>query len=101
MSVLDVLMDMCRVEEKKNINVPTNKKSVQCYVDECTNNVPYRYLSRGVNCCKNCLITCRECEKKVSPVDAASGLYKGLCINCTRCDYCNVPMWDYVCSCEL
>ena len=95
-------MDFARQQEKAPCTIPTvHGKSVRCMGYDCKNNVPYNFLRKGDAYCRRCHITCSNCTATVHPDDAGRGLYKGLCIDCTRCEQCNVPMWDYVCECEV
>lgn len=76
-------------------------RSFRCKGYECMKNVPYRRLRRGVWYCKDCTLVCDECKETVYGDQRAIGIYKGFCIDCTRCEYCNMPMWDYECGCIL
>ena len=101
MSIIDALLDFER-QNMSQLTVPVaNSKSVRCLRSGCHNNVPYKFLDKNDAYCRRCHITCTICKCTVTPDDSAEGMYKGLCIDCTRCELCNIPMWDYVCACEL
>ena len=63
--------------------------------------VPYKYIKMGVYHCRDCVkgFKCSVCNTTthiLNKVDA--GLYSDLCIDCTRCERCGEPMWDYECG---
>ena len=85
---------------KKKID-PTNPKwkVTRCAAAWCKNNVPHSYLKHGFDLCRKCTFTCKECKERVfSSKDVACGMFKGFCIDCTKCPKCKVSRWDYFCG---
>jgi hypothetical protein len=73
----------------------------ECHTEDCTNLVSFESIYNNDLYCDDCHFTCINCRKVCIPPNAASGLYEGSCINCTRCEDCYSPMWDYVCACSV
>ena len=127
MSALDSVLDAIKQvnkhnEEKKmedhEIREKLNKlmaagKCIPCVCDECpairedgtsSNNVKYTTVRRGERLhCDACrrAFTCSVCHEVCHVEEKAYGLYEGVCIDCTRCELCGTPMWDYVCKCQV
>lgn len=118
MSVLDALMDISRTATKNVLDSEEDSASkdalqkikdgysVSCqYCDEPGKHIRYFHIKKGIMKCIDCSgrsrTRCRTCKDSVLKLDIIDeGLYKGNCVDCTRCSYCSVPMWDYVCACE-
>lgn len=89
------------------------EKCIPCTYYECPgrrsggtsiNNVKYATVRGGgrLHCaaCRRAFI-CTNCHEVCHLEEKACGLYEGQCIDCTRCEDCRTPMWDYECSCYL
>lgn len=108
-SIFHALVDQCHncpdnVKSSINPNYITlmdKKHSIRCTLPGCNNNVRYSDIRENLPCCRNCSIKCCSCGEICHPDDMAIGLYSRSCIDCTRCEYCNIPMWDYECSCQV
>lgn len=108
-SIFDALLDQCHncsdnVNSSVNPNYITlmdKKHSIRCTIPGCNNNVRYSDIREDLPCCRNCSIKCCSCGEICHPDDMAIGLYSRSCIDCTRCEYCNIPMWDYECRCQV
>lgn len=127
MSALEIVQDAItqaykayQQEEVKNTNVRQElqdlmsaSKRIPCTYYECpgmrsdgtsSNNVKYATVRRGERLhCDACrrAFRCTFCNELCHLEDKACGLYRNVCIDCTRCEYCRTPMWDYVCKCEV
>jgi hypothetical protein len=113
MSTLDQLMDASRQANNTMMqdrcqeiieainDSDSDVEEQECYSSNCTNLVSFESIYNNDLYCEDCHFTCCNCKQVCTPDNAASGLFEGSCINCTRCDDCNVPMWDYVCQCSL
>ena len=121
--VLDVIHQVYNETEKKMMEdteirqkleeLMAAGKSIPCTCPQCpamredgtsSNNVKYSIVRKGKRLhCKACrhAFTCVICHEVCHIEEAAYGLYKGACIDCTRCEECGVPMWDYVCKCQV
>ena len=120
MSILDYMLDVCVQSELPTcgpvdevvVEMMEAGKSIPCQCKECegkqpgkpTTHVPYKAARQGMMHCKKCVYAfkCGACEKRCHVLVKATGLYKGSCIDCTRCEQCGVPMWDYICGqCDM
>ena len=102
-AVVDVLLDFLRENPEDDVPPPEETldgRAFRCKGEGCRRNLSYRRLGHGVWYCRDCTIVCRLCKKTVYGDQRATDLFEGLCIDCTRCADCNLPMWDYVCSCS-
>ena len=87
-------------------------KCIPCMCEDCpgrrpdgtsSNHVKYATVRRGErpHCqacrraftCGSCHLVCHIEEKALWP--------DGVCIDCTRCEYCHQPKWDHVCACQI
>ena len=97
-----LFFDYCRQDNQSVCDPPQESqldgRSFRCRGFDCRANVPYRRLRRGVWYCKGCTLVCIECKETVYGDQRATGIYEGCCIDCTRCEECNIPMWDYACG---
>ncbi len=127
MSTIDIVLDevhqVHKETEEKKMEDPEIRQEldermavgmcIPCTCPQCpamredgtsSNNVKYATIRRGerlhCNACRHAF-TCVVCYKACHIEDAVHGLYEGSCIDCTRCEDCGVPMWDYVCRCQV
>ncbi len=117
MSTLDQVMDSFRQDEtlsmedrcreiidmadESDADESTIECMRQCYSSYCTNIVSMNSIYDLDLYCEDCHFTCINCKEVCTPPNAASDLFEGSCINCTRCEDCGVPQWDYVCACSF
>lgn len=96
----------------RELVVVLDGRSITCMCDgdcddgcngDCKGNVRYSCLNNGWSRCHKCTpaIVCSMCKKHARGYLCATGLYKGLCIDCTRCENCGDAMYDQVCRCLL
>ena len=121
--VLDAITQADRAHQQEEVKNPDIRQELQdlmaagkcipCTYYNCpamrsdgtsSNNVKYATVRRGERLhCDACRrgFKCVICNKLCHLEEMAYGLYEGACIDCTRCDDCGTPMWDYVCKCQV
>ena len=80
------------------ISYMDDKKSIRCTVSCCKDNVPYIHIHKNISSSRAHTKVCDVCKKKRHPDDMASGLFEHCCFQCSCCDQCGRPQWDYVCG---
>ena len=100
---LDMLLEFSR--EGRSSTILTKKMTPnkgRCTNDGCTNNITRIQLEYENDMCKKCSIRCNVCHYIRSKNDYDEGYFKGTCIDCRRCEYCQKVMWDAACgNCDV